>query len=143
MTPLLASTALNCCLVTHTLHLMLDYAAEVTALLSKACLGCLSGIFKDTEASLPCLGCCRCQLHIEDVNPHSMSANGWLEDTSKVQKYVMSDEDYAKRENTYKRHKEQMRQVSHSPYLCPQPAVYLCSCTVHESEQQLSKSSLQ
>jgi tubulin-folding cofactor B len=36
-----------------------------------------------------------------------MSANGWLEDTSKVQKYVMSDEDYSKREKTLRKFKEE------------------------------------
>ena len=46
-----------------------------------------------------------------DTNPHSLSANGWLEDTSKVQKYVMSDEDYDRRDDTYRKHKEAMRKV--------------------------------
>lgn len=46
-----------------------------------------------------------CILHIIDADPTSMSANGWLEDTSKVAKYVMSDEDYDKRDNTYRKYK--------------------------------------
>lgn len=41
-------------------------------------------------------------MHVIDSDPLSASANGWLEDTSKVEKYVMTDEDYAKRENTYR-----------------------------------------
>ena len=45
-------------------------------------------------------------IHIIDIDPTSASANGWLEDTSKVAKYVMSDEDYNKRENTYRKYKE-------------------------------------
>jgi hypothetical protein len=45
----------------------------------------------------------RCNLHIIDTDPNSLSANGWLEDTSKVQKYVMSDEDYNSRENSYRK----------------------------------------
>lgn len=50
-------------------------------------------------------------LHIIDTDPTSVSANGWLEDTSKVAKYVMSDEDYDKRENTYRRFKlERLRE---------------------------------
>lgn len=44
----------------------------------------------------------RAVLHIIDTDPTSLSANGWLEDTSKVEKYVMSEEDYAKRDNTYR-----------------------------------------
>lgn len=46
-----------------------------------------------------------CIIHVIDTDVSSKSASGWLEDTSKVQKYVMSDEDYAKRENTYKQFK--------------------------------------
>lgn len=45
-------------------------------------------------------------LHIIDTDPLSVSANGWLEDTSKVAKYVMSDEDYNKRDNTYRKYKQ-------------------------------------
>lgn len=55
---------------------------------------------------------CRCIIHIIDTDPHSLSANGWLEDVSKVQKYEMSDEDYAQRENTYRKFKEQKLKVS-------------------------------
>ena len=50
-------------------------------------------------------------LHIIDTDPLSASANGWLEDTSKVQKYEMSDEAYDQRENTYRKFKEQKLQV--------------------------------
>jgi tubulin-specific chaperone B len=48
-----------------------------------------------------------CVLHIVDTDPTSVSANGWLEDVSKVAKYVMSDEDYEKRENTYRKFKQE------------------------------------
>ena len=40
-----------------------------------------------------------------DTDPGSLSAQGWLEDVSKVEKYVMSDEAYAARDNTYRRFK--------------------------------------
>lgn len=45
-------------------------------------------------------------LHVIDTDPSSLSAGGWLEDTSKVDKYVMSEEAYASRENTYRKFKE-------------------------------------
>uniref|UniRef100_A0A7S3R9P1 CAP-Gly domain-containing protein n=1 Tax=Dunaliella tertiolecta TaxID=3047 RepID=A0A7S3R9P1_DUNTE len=45
-------------------------------------------------------------IHIIDTDPNSASANGWLEDTDLVDKYKMSDEDYNKRENTYRKFKE-------------------------------------
>lgn len=54
---------------------------------------------------------CSWVLHVIDTNPNSLSARGWLEDTSKVQKYVMSDADYDARENTYRRHKAQKVKV--------------------------------
>eukprot|EP00284_Hemiselmis_tepida_P017663 CAMPEP_0174928184 /NCGR_PEP_ID=MMETSP1355-20121228/22777_1 /TAXON_ID=464990 /ORGANISM="Hemiselmis tepida, Strain CCMP443" /LENGTH=309 /DNA_ID=CAMNT_0016174329 /DNA_START=43 /DNA_END=972 /DNA_ORIENTATION=- len=46
-----------------------------------------------------------CTLHIVDLDPHSMSAGGWLEDTSLVKKYEISEEAYAQRENTYRNFK--------------------------------------
>jgi tubulin-specific chaperone B len=45
-------------------------------------------------------------LHVHDIDPTSCTADGWLEDTSKVQKYVMADEEYEKRENTYRKYKQ-------------------------------------
>lgn len=45
-------------------------------------------------------------LHIVDSDPTSASAGGWLENTALVEKYKMSDEDYSKRENTYRRWKD-------------------------------------
>ncbi|KAH0904995.1 hypothetical protein HID58_044498 [Brassica napus] len=37
------------------------------------------------------------QLHIVDLDPSSVTTGGWLEDTSLVEKYNISEEDYAKR----------------------------------------------
>ena len=60
---------------------------------------------------LPVLPSPRCTLHIIDTDPMSLSANGWLEDTSKVQKYEISDEAYAQRANTYHKFKEKKLKV--------------------------------
>ena len=57
--------------------------------------------------------CARCVLHCIDTDPTSLSANGWLEDVSKVQKYEISDEAYNLRENTYRKFKEKKLQVRH------------------------------
>lgn len=46
-------------------------------------------------------------LHIVDIDPNSASADGWLTDVSKVDKYEISEEDYNARENTYRKFKEQ------------------------------------
>jgi hypothetical protein len=50
-------------------------------------------------------------LHVTDIDPTSLSANGWLEDVSKVKKYEMSEEEYERRDNTYRRYKEQKLKV--------------------------------
>jgi len=55
-------------------------------------------------------------LHIKDTDPMSASANGWLEDVSKVQKYEISDEDYNARENTYRKFKEE--KLKDDPHWC-------------------------
>jgi len=44
-------------------------------------------------------------IHITDLDPHSMAANGGLEDVSLVKKYEISDEDYNKRENNFRKWK--------------------------------------
>ena len=41
-----------------------------------------------------------------------------------MQKYVMSDEEYSQRENTYRRHKEQMRQVAKLHHQIPRNIRY-------------------
>ena len=46
-------------------------------------------------------------IHIVDLDPNSSSANGWLEDVSKVEKYKISEDAYNARENTYRKFKEQ------------------------------------
>lgn len=53
----------------------------------------------------------RCSIHVIDTDPTSLSAGGWLEDVSKVEKYEISDEAYNLRENTYRRFKEKKLQV--------------------------------
>jgi tubulin-specific chaperone B len=42
------------------------------------------------------------RLHLVDHDHHSLAATGWLEDTSKVEKYVMADDEYDKRAGTYR-----------------------------------------
>lgn len=49
-----------------------------------------------------------------DTNPHSLAATGWLDDVSKVEKYVMSDADYDSREGTYRAHAAAMRAIDPS-----------------------------
>lgn len=60
---------------------------------------------------IPRLACARCVLHVIDTDPSSLSAGGWLEDVSKVEKYEISDEAYNLRENTYRKFKEKKLQV--------------------------------
>lgn len=49
-------------------------------------------------------------VHIVDTDPYSFSKDGGLENVNLVKKYEMSDEDYAKRENSLRRYKEKMRE---------------------------------
>lgn len=44
-------------------------------------------------------------LYVGDTDPFSLARNGGLEDLSLVQKYEMSEDEYAKRENTVRRYK--------------------------------------
>ena len=44
-------------------------------------------------------------IHITDLDPHSLSANGGLEDVSLVKKYEISEEDYCKREDNFRKWK--------------------------------------
>ena len=39
---------------------------------------------------------CRYRIHIIDLDPSSVTSGGWLEDTSLVEKYKISDEAYNK-----------------------------------------------
>jgi len=43
------------------------------------------------------------EIKIVDTDPHSLAKHGWLEDTSKVKKYKMSDADYDKRKGTVRK----------------------------------------
>ena len=52
-------------------------------------------------------------LYVEDLDPHALGRGGGLHDVSGVKKYVMSDEDYRKRENTYRAFK--MKQKEKDP----------------------------
>lgn len=46
-------------------------------------------------------------IHITDLDPHSLAANGGLEDVSLVQKYEISEDDYLKRDDNFRKWKEQ------------------------------------
>jgi len=54
------------------------------------------------------------EIHIKDLDPHSISKHGGLEDVSQVEKYVMPDEEYDKMKNSVraiKREREAKRQA--------------------------------
>mmetsp|Transcript_94271 Transcript_94271/g.271637 ORF Transcript_94271/g.271637 Transcript_94271/m.271637 type:complete len:283 (+) Transcript_94271:87-935(+) len=46
------------------------------------------------------------EIHIKDLDPHSISLHGGLEDVSQVEKYIMEDEAYDKLENTVRAQKK-------------------------------------
>uniref|UniRef100_A0A0E0KX91 CAP-Gly domain-containing protein n=1 Tax=Oryza punctata TaxID=4537 RepID=A0A0E0KX91_ORYPU len=47
-------------------------------------------------------------LHIIDLDPSSVTSGGWLEDTSLVEKYTISDEAYNKLDTNFRKFKEKM-----------------------------------
>ena len=49
-------------------------------------------------------------LYVHDTDPYALGRNGALHDVSQVKKYVMSDEEYRKRDNTYRAFKERQKQ---------------------------------
>ncbi|KAF5185872.1 Tubulin-folding cofactor b [Thalictrum thalictroides] len=48
------------------------------------------------------------QLHIIDLDPSSVTSGGWLEDTSLVEKYTISEEAYDKLDGTVRKFKEKL-----------------------------------
>lgn len=55
----------------------------------------------DDNKSLAYYGArCGMEMHIKDLDPHSISLHGGLEDVSQVEKYVMADEEYDNMKNT-------------------------------------------
>lgn len=46
------------------------------------------------------------RLHVIDLDPSSVTSGGWLEDTSLVEKYKISEEAYNKRNSTFRKFKE-------------------------------------
>ncbi|KAK4362668.1 hypothetical protein RND71_017909 [Anisodus tanguticus] len=48
------------------------------------------------------------RLHVIDLDPLSVTSGGWLEDTSLVEKYTISDEAYGKLGGTFRKFKETM-----------------------------------
>lgn len=45
-------------------------------------------------------------VHVDDTDPYSLSANGGLENVALVEKYQISDEDYMKRDDNYRKWKQ-------------------------------------
>ncbi|XP_044481583.1 tubulin-folding cofactor B-like [Mangifera indica] len=54
------------------------------------------------------------RLHVIDLDPSSVTSGGWLEDTSLVEKYTISEEEYSKRDGTFRKFKEKMQSQNSS-----------------------------
>ncbi|KAK7279108.1 hypothetical protein RJT34_24152 [Clitoria ternatea] len=48
------------------------------------------------------------RLHVVDLDPSSVTSGGWLEDTSLVDKYEISEEAYNKRQDTFRKYKHKL-----------------------------------
>ncbi|XP_022153874.1 tubulin-folding cofactor B [Momordica charantia] len=56
------------------------------------------------------------RLHIIDLDPSSVTSGGWLEDTSLVEKYQISEEAYDKRDDTFRKFKEKLASQNPSAF---------------------------
>lgn len=56
------------------------------------------------------------RLHVIDLDPSSVTSGGWLEDTSLVEKYTISEEDYQKRGGTFRKFKEKLASQNPSAF---------------------------
>ncbi|KAK7243235.1 hypothetical protein RIF29_38026 [Crotalaria pallida] len=65
------------------------------------------------------------RLHVVDLDPSSVTAGGWLEDTSLVEKYTISDEAYNKRDGTFRKYKEKLTSQIPSPVEAKIPDTYM------------------
>ncbi|XP_043690522.1 tubulin-folding cofactor B [Telopea speciosissima] len=65
------------------------------------------------------------RLHIVDLDPSSVTSGGWLEDTSLVEKYKISDEAYDKLDGTVKKFKEKLASQNPSSHESKIPDNYM------------------
>ncbi|XVE95457.1 hypothetical protein REPUB_Repub02eG0099200 [Reevesia pubescens] len=56
------------------------------------------------------------QIHIIDLDPSSVTSGGWLEDTSLIEKYSISEDEYNKRSGTFRKFKEKMASQNPSAF---------------------------
>ncbi|KAK4762186.1 hypothetical protein SAY87_030070 [Trapa incisa] len=56
------------------------------------------------------------RLHIIDLDPSSVTSGGWLEDTSTVEKYTISDDAYDKLDGTFRKFKAKMMSQNPSSF---------------------------
>ncbi|XP_038701606.1 tubulin-folding cofactor B [Tripterygium wilfordii] len=56
------------------------------------------------------------RIHVIDLDPSSVTSGGWLEDTSLVEKYSISDEAYMKRDGTFRKFKEKLASQNPSAF---------------------------
>ncbi|MQM04348.1 hypothetical protein Taro_037142 [Colocasia esculenta] len=52
------------------------------------------------------------RIHIVDLDPSSVTSGGWLEDTSLVEKYTISEDAYNKRDSNFRKFKEKLVSVN-------------------------------
>ncbi|XP_074334705.1 tubulin-folding cofactor B isoform X1 [Apium graveolens] len=54
------------------------------------------------------------RLHIIDLDPSSVTSGGWLDDTSQVEKFTISEEAFDKLDGTYRKYKEKFAHQNHT-----------------------------
>ncbi|KAL8110354.1 hypothetical protein AgCh_026173 [Apium graveolens] len=93
------------------------------------------------------------RLHIIDLDPSSVTSGGWLDDTSQVEKFTISEEAFDKLDGTYRKYKEKFAHQNHTNQVSKMSENYmedLCTnikygydshqnyvCDVHYTSSQL------
>ncbi|XP_004514584.1 tubulin-folding cofactor B isoform X2 [Cicer arietinum] len=65
------------------------------------------------------------RLHVIDLDPASVTSGGWLEDTSLVEKYEISEEAYNKRGDTFRKYREKLTSQVPSTVEAKTPDTYM------------------
>ncbi|PQQ21628.1 hypothetical protein Pyn_15071 [Prunus yedoensis var. nudiflora] len=74
------------------------------------------------------------RLHVIDLDPSSVTSGGWLEDTSLVEKYTISQEAYEKRDGTFRKFKDKLASQNPSTFENKIPENYMEDLRVNIKE---------
>ncbi|KAA0062751.1 tubulin-folding cofactor B isoform X2 [Cucumis melo var. makuwa] len=83
------------------------------------------------------------RLHIIDLDPSSVTSGGWLEDTSLVEKFQISEEAYDKRDDTFRKFKEKLASQNPSAFESKISDNYMEELCANIKEESITNALLQ